>query len=107
MRLARENLGIEIEKRIVHKVRNLYFLCPNSKNELNVTISAGVVSPDNSIKSFDVLILKADRLLYQAKLAGRNCVKYQNTLGLRPKVGLGNLLCSFGTKVYKRLFASQ
>lgn len=91
-----------IAERISHNIKNLYFLCPGSKNGINVTISAGVVSFDDKEKSADELMHMADMLLYQAKLVGKNCVKFQDSLPLRQAVGLGGILFSIGSK-FKRL----
>ncbi|WP_413698842.1 diguanylate cyclase [Psychromonas sp. KJ10-10] len=45
-----------------------------------VTISAGVASVSETIHSATVLIAEADKALYKAKGAGRNCVKVNNEL---------------------------
>ena len=44
--------------------------------EIDLTISAGVVSSSDQVHDFDDLVKKADALLYEAKQAGRNRIHY-------------------------------
>ncbi|MDG2681903.1 diguanylate cyclase, partial [Vibrio parahaemolyticus] len=42
---------------------------------VNVTCSFGVITSDDVDVSFEALCSQADKLLYEAKSSGRNCVK--------------------------------
>ncbi len=46
------------------------------KQYIHLTVSAGVVVCNKSAKTFDDLVKKADALLYQAKVEGRNRIYY-------------------------------
>lgn len=90
-----------IIERIVHHVNGLYFLCPGSKRGINVTVSGGVVSFDGHEKSADDFIHEADKLLYRAKMAGKNCVMHADVPPLPRAVGFGSLLHSLSAKILK------
>lgn len=61
----------EIRKRINKKE----FIVDNGE-KVQITISAGVVSCNKKNKSFGEMVLDADKLLYSAKLSGRNKIVY-------------------------------
>lgn len=50
---------------------------------LRITVSLGIASNDHSILSMDELIRAADRSLYQAKAAGRNCIGWMQNGQIR------------------------
>lgn len=50
-----------------------------------VTVSAGIASIEEGMRSPDVLIAAADRALYQAKVGGRNQVQAARTAQARPR----------------------
>jgi two-component system, cell cycle response regulator len=86
--------ALKTAERISNRIRNLVFLLPESRKSVNTTISAGVASFNNYCKSADELIETADRLLYQAKMAGKNCVKCQDPPPLRAKFSIDSILIS-------------
>jgi len=51
------------------------FFIPDAQLNLNVTVSVGVVSGTIDANTPDSLLEAADTALYEAKNAGRNCVK--------------------------------
>ncbi len=69
---ANEQQAKEIAERLVNKIADAdwHAISP----ELNQTISAGV-SQFNNENKLEALLLRVDNALYQAKSAGRNCVK--------------------------------
>ncbi len=71
-----ENAAAEAANRTVEHLRaaveNTAFQLKNDKRRITVSIGVGVLSPQD--KSFDNLLLRADRALYAAKAAGRNRV---------------------------------
>jgi diguanylate cyclase (GGDEF)-like protein len=49
---------------------------PFVRQSVNVTATFGVaLSESGELKEFDALVRKADEMLYEAKRAGRNCVR--------------------------------
>jgi diguanylate cyclase (GGDEF)-like protein len=46
------------------------------QHAISVTVSAGVAQIDTTIVTPDEFIRRADRKLYEAKCAGRNCVRW-------------------------------
>lgn len=66
--------ALQIAERLREKVSLISAEGPGS-SEVQVTISVGVASLEASRRSLDELIAAADAVLYQAKAAGRNCVR--------------------------------
>ena len=64
--------AIEIANRLIETIADYDWtqIAPN----LHQTVSAGVASYSNE-EDLSPLLLKADKALYSAKAAGRNCVK--------------------------------
>ncbi|HYC52417.1 MAG TPA: GGDEF domain-containing protein, partial [Gemmatimonadaceae bacterium] len=62
-------LAEKLRKRVEGKIIN------HGGNEINVTISCGVASYPEGYLTKEALFAAADRALYEAKAAGRNCVR--------------------------------
>lgn len=62
-------------ERLREAVANLRVTPPNGGSPITVTASFGVASYTESVKAGDLLFPAADMALYQAKSAGRNCVR--------------------------------
>ncbi|HEX5437441.1 MAG TPA: sensor domain-containing diguanylate cyclase [Gemmatimonadaceae bacterium] len=63
----------EIAERLRQAIESLHV--PTGERTLSVTASFGVSCYPESADAHDALFVSADRALYQAKAAGRNCVK--------------------------------
>ncbi|GEM_PF-3903704 len=70
---TREEEGRGVAERLREAVEDVVVL--DGDDEINVTISLGVAGRRPADESFDDVFDRADRALYAAKDAGRNCVK--------------------------------
>jgi diguanylate cyclase (GGDEF)-like protein len=69
-----EKDALRLAERIRQTVEKHGFRCP--LGELNLTVSIGVASARKGVETDGgELFAQADRALYQAKAAGRNCVR--------------------------------
>ncbi len=68
-----ENALITAER--LRSALSLHGFVTEQKEEVRVTCSFGVVTTEDNEMSFKSLCDQADKLLYQAKANGRNCVK--------------------------------
>ncbi|MDF5549534.1 GGDEF domain-containing protein, partial [Vibrio parahaemolyticus] len=68
-----ENALITAER--LRSALSLHCFVTEQKEEVRVTCSFGVVTTEDNEMSFKSLCDQADKLLYQAKANGRNCVK--------------------------------
>jgi diguanylate cyclase (GGDEF)-like protein len=68
------NLGIELAERIRNNVES-YLFERNGQSLYRVTLSVGIASYPFDSREPKVLIKMADNALYEAKKAGRNCVR--------------------------------
>jgi diguanylate cyclase (GGDEF)-like protein len=59
-------------RRLQSKIRLLQVDTPSGK--VSITVSIGIASLDTRHNTMDALISGADKALYAAKVAGRNCV---------------------------------
>ena len=66
--------ALRVAERLRTKIAQIGAIAPSTV-EVRVTISIGVAVLECSSRSLDELVLAADSALYQAKAAGRNCVK--------------------------------
>jgi diguanylate cyclase (GGDEF)-like protein len=64
-----------LAERLRHAVSQLRVTPPTGGGPITVTASFGVASYTESVKAGDLLFPAADKALYQAKRAGRNCVR--------------------------------
>ena len=69
--------AVEIAERIRKTVEDNFFTL-NSGKKINLTISIGVASYEDSTNDPTMLIDDADKALYQAKKSGRNKVCVAN-----------------------------
>ncbi len=72
------NVSIEDARAVAQNICNTiaeYDFFDKENQLINVTVSIGVSSIDNSVDTLDTLYHKADLKLYEAKESGRNCVR--------------------------------
>jgi diguanylate cyclase (GGDEF)-like protein len=65
--------AVEVAERLRRSIASI--VLPTERGEVRVTASFGVASYPESVGTQDALFVAADRALYGAKHAGRNCVK--------------------------------
>lgn len=65
-------LAYEAAERLRHEIEQLRI--PTQSEDIRVTVSIGVATATSVAESVAALINEADRALYEAKRAGRNCV---------------------------------
>jgi diguanylate cyclase (GGDEF)-like protein/PAS domain S-box-containing protein len=75
---------IQVAERVHHEI--FQARVKSRKGEVKVTVSMGVVMLDEQTAAIEDLLHQADRALYAAKLAGRNCVRYIPP-GLNARIG--------------------
>lgn len=68
-----------IAERIRHAVESSETMHAESGESVRITVSIGIASIADDITSFEALLSRADRCLYQAKGIGRNRVVYDDT----------------------------
>ncbi len=68
-------------KVVMERIRDRLKTVQHPKTGAALTISAGLATFANSIMSPDKLIQRADELMYQAKMSGKNCLKMGTFLG--------------------------
>lgn len=69
---------LDVAQADLERLRTLMFgirLPPLTGSGLKVSLSAGIAEYSQNVRSLDDLIARADRALYAAKSAGRDCVK--------------------------------
>ena len=66
--------AVEVAERIRAKIEGSVF--PVNGDRTTITISVGVAEYEEHIPSAEILIMRADTVLYRAKKKGRNCVEY-------------------------------
>ncbi len=75
-----DNDAMIIAERIRSTVQNSFFSNAQGQRDIQMTISIGVASYPDGVKTLEQLIEKADKALYEAKSNGRNRVQYANTM---------------------------
>ena len=66
------DIGLKIAEKMRNEISNMKL--EHEKKELNITMSFGVAIAQNH-SEIDKKIKEADRKLYKAKDAGRNCIR--------------------------------
>jgi diguanylate cyclase (GGDEF)-like protein len=94
--------ALKTAERIAQKVRSILLSCPGSGRAINVTISAGIATSGERLRSADDLIHCADRFLYKAKMSGKNCVKCDDTVPIRTILGIGAILIALRARLRRR-----
>lgn len=64
-----------VAERIRHSIESRPFPVANGSKSLHVTASIGVATSPQAMRSGDALFKLADQAMYEAKRAGRNCVR--------------------------------
>jgi two-component system cell cycle response regulator len=64
-----------VAERIRHSIDTKPFFVANGSKSLRVTASIGVATASPTLRSGDALFKIADKAMYEAKGAGRNCVR--------------------------------
>lgn len=93
--LARETDGLGgrvIAERLRKAIETRY--AAKRDDELAVTISVGLVTIDSEVEGAPALVHAADRALYDAKRAGRNCVRVARVEAVNPDAGA--TVCALG-----------
>ena len=67
-------MAVVVAERLRADIANTPFEIVAGADPLNVTVSIGCASTTDPMETGESLIARADRALYQAKDAGRNCV---------------------------------
>ncbi len=75
------NDALEVAERLRRVVQEMEFPANGSKptNALSITVSVGVAEYNNSCKTFDALLERADKAMYKSKNSGRNQVNAWST----------------------------
>ena len=66
--------ALQVAERLQHEI--FVARVTSRKGEVKVTVSMGVAMLDGQTHTIEDLLHHADRALYAAKQAGRNCVRY-------------------------------
>ncbi len=64
--------------RTIRDIINNHHFYVNEHEHINVTFSAGVLSCQKQLQSFEQMVVIADKLLYKAKNEGRNRIIFEN-----------------------------
>jgi diguanylate cyclase (GGDEF)-like protein len=67
--------ALVIAERIRSTVQKAFFSNSQGQRDIQITISIGIASYPNGVKTMDQLIEKVDKIMYQAKALGRNRVQ--------------------------------
>jgi diguanylate cyclase (GGDEF)-like protein len=81
--------ALVIAERIRSTVQKAFFSNSQGQRDIQITISIGIASYPNGVKTMDQLIEKVDKIMYQAKALGRNRVQTSenmNTTGVKLNV---------------------
>ena len=72
--------ALVIAERIRSTVQKAFFSNSQGQRDIQMTISIGVASYPNGVKTLEQLIEKVDKALYKAKAGGRNMVQISDTM---------------------------
>ncbi len=72
--------ALVIAERIRSTVQKAFFSNSQGQRDIQMTISIGIASYPNGVKTLDQLIEKADKTMYQAKALGRNRVQVSDNM---------------------------
>jgi diguanylate cyclase (GGDEF)-like protein len=76
--------ALTIAERIRSTIEKYYFSNARGQRDIQMTVSIGVASYPDGVRTLEQLIEKVDKALYQAKAAGRNCIHVAEDFKKRP-----------------------